>query len=144
MSTSLKFFLLSRSYEQFLVTALRLGLGLIFIWFGLLKVFGFNPVFDLIYHSLMPWLAADVGLIVLGVGEFIIGLLLCVNRFLVFTHSLVFLHLVGTFSTFIFGWTIIFDPYFPVLSIDGEFVIKNIILALSGLVVLTYELRKKS
>lgn len=133
----------SHSYEKFLVTSLRIGLAIIFVWFGVLKVLGYNPVFDLVYNSAIPWFALDAGLITLGVIEIIIGLLLFSNQFLFLTHGIVFLHLLGTFSTFIFGWHVIFEPNFPILSLDGEFVVKNIILALSGLVVLVYESRSR-
>ncbi|MES3031512.1 MAG: hypothetical protein V4697_03845 [Patescibacteria group bacterium] len=136
--------LLSESYEQGLVTLVRIGLGVIFVWFGVLKILGFNPVFDLIYNSILPWLADGPGLMTLGIFETFIGILLLSNRALIFTHTIVFFHLLGTFSTFIFGWHIVFQPYFPMLSLDGEFVIKNIILALAGLVVLVYESRKKA
>ncbi len=133
----------SQRYEYALITAVRLGLAIIFIWFGVLKILGFNPVFDLIYNSILPWMAADVGLLTLGIIETIIGILLLSNRALLFTHGVVLVHLLGTFSTFVFGWHVVFSPYFPILSLEGEFVIKNIILALAGLVVLVYESRKR-
>lgn len=132
-----------KKYEDFLVTVLRLGIATIFVWFGLLKVLGYNPVFDLIYHSLMPSLAEGSGLLLLGVVEVFIGLMLFLNRALFATHIILLFHLLGTFSTFFFGWHIIFHPHFPILSLDGEFVIKNIILAVSGLVILVHESRKK-
>ncbi len=47
----------SVKYEHLLVTTLRFTLALIFVWFGALKVLGFNPVFDLITNSAMPFLA---------------------------------------------------------------------------------------
>ncbi len=36
-----------------------------------------------------------------------------------------------------------FDPYVPVLSFEGEFVIKNMTLAIAGLVVLVHEARRR-
>ncbi len=131
-----------KTYGDALMVALRLGLALIFIWFGALKVFGFNPVFDLIYYSMVPAFAHGVGLLWLGVAELCIGVMLVINRALIFTHLVLLGHLIGTFSTFLFGWHVIFDPYFPVLSLSGEFVVKNMVLAISGLVVLVFELRR--
>ncbi len=130
-------------YENILVTILRYTLALIFLWFGVLKILGYNPVFDLIYNSIMPALAHGNGLIILGIIEVFIGIMLVINRALLFTHCIVFFHLLGTFSTFIFGWEVIFYPRFPILSLDGEFVIKNITLAISGLVVLVHESRRR-
>lgn len=103
-------------YEHWLFISLRLALAIIFIWFGVLKIFGFNPVYDLIYHSMAPILATGAGLVVLGVFETVLGLLLLFNRYIHVTHLLLVVHLLGTFSTFIFGWNVVFDPYFPVLS----------------------------
>lgn len=131
-----------KTYDQAIVTALRLSLALIFIWFGALKIAGYNPVAELITNSLAPWLASGSGLLVLGVGEVTIGLLLLINRPLVFTHILLVGHLVGTFSTFLIGPAVVFSPSFPILSLAGEFVIKNIVLALAGLAVLNHELRR--
>jgi uncharacterized membrane protein YkgB len=132
-----------RKYEDILVTILRLVIALIFVWFGALKILGYNPVFDLVFHSMAPFLASGSGLITLGIAEVFIGLMLLTNRALFLTHIILVLHLLGTFSTFIFGWNVVFDPYFPILSLDGEFVIKNMTLVIAGLVVLVHESRKR-
>lgn len=132
-----------KRYEDVLVTCLRLVLSLIFIWFGLLKIFGYNPVFDLVHNSMVPFLAVGNGLIILGVAELVIGLMLLTNKALFLTHVILVLHLIGTFSTFVFGWDIVFKPHFPILSLDGEFVIKNLTLVIAGLVVLVHESRRR-
>ena len=124
-------------YEDVLVSALRFSLALVFVWFGLLKIFGFNPVYDLV-HSVFPFLASGYGLIGLGVFEAAIGALLVLGRFRVATHTLLVLHLLGTFLTFISGFEVVFQPYFPVLSLAGEFVVKNAVLAVAGLVTLLH------
>lgn len=139
----LRTFLYSARYENMLVKALRWSIALIFIWFGFLKVLGFNPVYDLIYHSMLPWFASGAGLVTLGVLEMIIGSALIINRHLLFIHAVLILHLFGTFSTFIFGFHVVFQPYFPLLSLEGEFVVKNATLALAALVVLVHEYKQK-
>jgi putative oxidoreductase len=135
--------LFSKKYEDGLVTVLRFTIGIIFVWFGILKIGGYNPVFDLVNHSIAPFFAYGYGLLALGIFEFLIGVMILVNRALFFTHTLVFFHLLGTFSTFVFGWHVVFDPHFPILSLDGEFVIKNMTLAIAGLVVLVHESRRR-
>jgi len=130
-------------YENTLIQILRITIATIFVWFGLLKVFGYNPVFELIYHSMVPFLADGTGLVVLGLIETAIGLILLSNRLLLFTHIILLGHLLGTFSTFVFGWDIVFNPYFPVLSLGGEFVVKNMTLSIAGLVVLVHESRRR-
>ena len=136
-------FFISEKYESMLIIILRWSIAIIFVWFGFLKILGYNPVYDLIYNSMMPWFASGNGLLTLGVMEVIIGLSLIINRYLVFIHTILLLHLLGTFSTFIFGLDVVFDPHFPVLSLDGEFVIKNATIAIAALVVFTYEYKKR-
>ncbi|MDO8564782.1 MAG: hypothetical protein Q7R88_02185 [bacterium] len=130
-------------YGEKLISLLRITLAVIFIWFGLLKVFGYNPVYDLIYHSLAPIMASGAPFLLLGVFETAIGALLLLNRFVFVTHTFLVLHLVGTFSTFIFGWDVVFSPHFPILTLAGEFVLKNLTLVVAGLVVLAHESGKR-
>jgi uncharacterized membrane protein YkgB len=49
------------------------------------------------------------------------------------------LHLLGTLSVFFLAPEIMFQPYFPLLTFDGEFVFKNLVLAFAALVVLAHE-----
>ena len=130
-------------YEDRLITLLRYTLAVIFIWFGGLKILGYNPVVDLIENSLAPFLASGGGLIGLGIFETVVGALLAANRLVRLTHVVLVLHLLGTFSTFLVGFDVVFDPYFPILSLNGEFVIKNMTLAVAGLVVLVHESRRR-
>ena len=55
--------------------ALRISLGVIFIWFGLLKVFGESPANDLITKTVY-WFNPDVFIPILGIWEAAIGLCL--------------------------------------------------------------------
>ena len=133
--------LLRHYSEDRLVLILRFSLAIIFIWFGLLKVAGYNPVLELV-ASVSPWLSVGVGLIVLGIFETLIGIGLLVNRARLLAHGLLVGHLLGTFVTFITGFSVVFSPYFPVLTLDGEFVVKNLVLATAGIVVLLHQSKK--
>lgn len=135
-------FLFSKKSEDIVIAGLRVSIGIVFVWFGFLKVFGHNPVADLVEYSMMPFLGTGKGLLFLGILEVMIGILLLANKYLTFTYTIIILHLIGTFSTFIFGWHVVFSPYFPVLSLSGEFVVKNVTLIISALVVLVHEERK--
>lgn len=126
-----------QNYRNKLIIALRISLGLVFFWFGSLKLFGYNPVYEIVYAS-FPWFAYGIGNLILGAGEALIGIGLLVNVFRKFTHAVLILHLAGTFTVFITGPELMFSPYFPILTLSGEFVFKNVVLAMSGLVVLTH------
>lgn len=135
-------FISSKKYEDLLIRCLRVSIAVIFIWFGLLKATGHNPVTDLVAFSMFPSLGSGAGLVGLGIIEILIGSLILTNRLLILTYSLLIVHLLGTFSTFIFGWHIVFVPAFPILSLSGEFVVKNITLIIAGMVVLIHEERR--
>lgn len=128
-------------FEDAFVLALRISLGLIFFWFGVLKIFGYNPVYDIIYAS-FPIFTTEIGLVVLGVIETAIGAGLLFNIFPLLTHASLVLHLVGTLSVFVLGPEVMFAPFFPILTLAGEFVFKNIALATAGLVILGYNRKR--
>ncbi|OHA21367.1 MAG: hypothetical protein A2849_00005 [Candidatus Taylorbacteria bacterium RIFCSPHIGHO2_01_FULL_51_15] len=122
------------------VALLRIALGIIFFWFGALKLAGFNPVYDIVYAS-FPFLADGVGNLFLGGFEALIGLALISNAFAKTTHLILIFHLLGTFTVFITAPEIMFDPQFPFLTLAGEFVVKNLSLAMGGIVVILYHMR---
>ena len=132
----------SVQHENVAVTLLRWSLAIIFIWFGLLKVAGYNPVFDLVY-SVIPFMAVGTGLKLLGVLEVAIGLGLLANRWRVVLHTIIVFHLAGTFITFFTAPSLVFAPHFPILSLAGEFVIKNLTLGIAGIVVLIHEAHRE-
>ncbi len=59
--------------ERYGITALRIALGVVFIWFGTLKVIGRSPVEDLVKDTIY-FLPQDTFFIVIGVWEIIIGI----------------------------------------------------------------------
>ncbi|HXD33063.1 MAG TPA: hypothetical protein VN643_18220 [Pyrinomonadaceae bacterium] len=123
------------------VPALRAALGLVFLWFGALKVLGVSPVEKLIHQS-YPFLPLHQFVLILGVWEILVGLGLLLKRGLRCALILMLFHLVGTFMAVCLAPSEFFSrgiPFF--LTVDGEFVIKNMILIAAGLVIAGYELR---
>jgi putative oxidoreductase len=128
----------SPEFKRWVVVGLRIALGLVFFWFGMLKVLGYNPVFDIVNAS-FPMLATDTGNVALGLLETAIGIGLLFRLFPHALHTVLFLHMMGTLSVFLTAPELMFSPSFPILTLAGEFVFKNIVLAISGLVVLFHE-----
>lgn len=122
------------------IAFLRIVIGVIFFWFGALKLAGYNPVYDIVRAS-FPFLADGVGNLLLGGLETAIGLALIFHVFPKTAHAILILHLLGTFSVFITAPEIMFDPGFPFLTLAGEFVVKNLSLAMGGIVVILYHMR---
>ena len=128
-----------RAFEH-TVALLRIAIGIIYFWFGALKLAGYNPVYDLVYAS-FPFLADGVGNLLLGGLETAIGVALILNLFPKTTHTALILHLLGTFSVFLVAPSLMMSPHFPMLTLAGEFVVKNLSLAMGGIVVILYHLR---
>ena len=113
----------------------RVSLATVFFWFGVLKVANLSPVSSLLRVSI-PFLAERPYLQILGVVEIVIGAGLLVDRLTTQASVLMILHLIGTFSLFVIAPRLVFAPTFPVLTIEGEFVLKNVVLIASALVIM--------
>jgi uncharacterized membrane protein YkgB len=121
------------------ITALRLALGAVFLWFGALKVFGSSPVAALIQET-YSFLPVNVFLLVLGVWEMVIGVGTICKRALRWVLLLLGIHLLGTFTAILFNPAIFFVRGLPFcLTVDGEFVIKNLVLITAALVIAGHE-----
>ena len=111
------------------------------MWFGLLKVTGLSPVGELVGES-FPLLATSAGALTLGLGETLIGLGLLLNIWPFLVNIILVLHLIATLGVFIFAPDRMFSPGFPVLTLEGEFVLKNIVLVAAGIVLLSHHGKK--
>lgn len=120
---------------------MRIALGIIFLWFGLLKFSGNNPVYDIVYAS-FPFLAEGIGNYILATFETVVGIGLLLNIMPKIVHISLILHLLGTFIVFLLAPEIMFYPSIPFLTLAGEFVVKNIALTMGGFVVLAHSIKK--
>jgi len=111
------------------------SLSLTFFWFGLLKVINMSPVVGLLRHS-FAFFAHQPFLGLLGLFEILISVGLLIPRIRKITISLTILHLFGTISVICVAPNILFAPYFPVLTMEGEFILKNFILISACLMLL--------
>lgn len=133
--------LLLNTLRRWSITALRLALGSIFLWFGALKLFGNSPVASLIQET-YSFLPINVFVLVLGVWETVIGLGMILKRALRCMVILLCIHLIGTFSAIWFNPRIFFVRGVPFcLTVDGEFVVKNLVLITAALVIAGHELK---
>src|SRR5262249_38667042 len=119
---------------QRMIMLLRMSLAATFFWFGLLKVINASPVVNMLAHSFTLF-ATPPFLQLLGIGEVAIAIGLAIKRFSKFTAVLMVLHLLGTLSVAFISPQLIFAPKFPLLTMDGEFLVKNFVLISAGLAV---------
>src|SRR5215218_10779730 len=116
--------------------ALRLSLALVFVWFGVLKLTGDTPV-DALIGATLPFLSTDITLPVLGFVEVVLGLAVAVGKAPRVVLLVLAGHLAGTFLSFVTAPEFMFDRGNPLLlTADGEFVIKNLVLISAALVLI--------
>ena len=122
---------------------LSISIGIIYLWFGVLKFFlGLSPaeqVAGQTIHMLTFGLLPDrVAITTLAIWECSIGVLLISRRWMKYVLILLFVHMVLTFTPFIFfpEQTFMHLPYdFTLL---GQYIMKNIVIISSGRVLWQY------
>ncbi len=120
---------------QWGIPLLRVTLGIVFIWFGLLKILDESPVKMLISDA-YPFLPLQAFLLILGIWEVVIGIGLLTKRAPRITIGLLWLQMIGVFMGplllphYFFQYS---NPFF--LTMYGEFVIKNIVFLSASLVI---------
>lgn len=125
------------------IPVLRVSLGIVFLWFGLLKVFGASPVVELIQttYSFLPY---PWFITLLGVWESVIGVGLLLGFALRFTLALLWLQMAGTLIAPFLSPSIFFSGgNFFLPTMEGEFVIKNLVLIASSLVIGGYVVKPR-
>jgi uncharacterized membrane protein YkgB len=131
---------ITRWMARYGLTLLRISLGVVFFWFGLLKFFpGLSPaqslagrtVALLTFGAIQPSLAV----LLLAAWECVIGLGLIAGVWMRFILLLLFVQMLGTLTPiFLFPTEVFYRiPYAPTL--EGQYIIKNFVL-ISGALVL--------
>jgi uncharacterized membrane protein YkgB len=117
------------------LTLLRFSLAVVFIWFGALKVFGVTPVAELV-SSVVYWVDPDWFVPFLGFLEIAVGLGLLFSVGMRIVLFVFVAQMIGTFLVLIIRPDIAFQNGNPLLlTTEGEFVIKNLVLISAGLTV---------
>ena len=117
------------------VPLLRISIGIVFVWFGLLKVFDVSPVSELVAKTIY-WFDPDVVVPALGVFEVFVGLCLIAGRLMRIALPLLVLQMAGTFLVLVMHPDVAFQHGNPfLLTVEGEFVIKNLVLLSAALVI---------
>jgi uncharacterized membrane protein YphA (DoxX/SURF4 family) len=122
------------------VRLLRISLGLVFFWFGVLKFIpGLSPAQSLAGDTIevlsFGLIESSVAVFLLAIWETLIGLGLITGVFLRSTLLLLWVQMLGTLTPlFIFpeaSFRVV--PYAPTL--EGQYIIKNLVLISAGIVI---------
>ena len=121
------------------VTELRIALGVVFLWFGALKLVpGLSPAEELAGRTIATLtggvVPASVALPVLAVWEVAIGVGLLVGRWMRAVLFLLFVQMLGTITPLVLfpaeTWTT-----FPIApTLEGQYIIKNVVLVAAAIV----------
>lgn len=118
----------------------RLALFIVYFWFGILKVLELSPASPLVSALLsqtMPFIAPATFIIVFGFFEVIIGILFLIKHLERLAILALFLHLVTTVMPLFLlpelAWQGFLTP-----TLEGQYIIKNVLIVLAGIVVLAH------
>ncbi len=131
---------ITSTLARFGVAVVRVALGIVFLWFGVLKFFpGVSPAETLAARTIERLTGGLVqpglSLPVLAAWESIIGIGLILNRWMRGILFLLAVQMAGTFTPLVLfpGETFTVWPIVPTL--EGQYIIKNIVLIGAAMVV---------
>lgn len=113
---------------------LRIGLGIVFLWFGVLKFFpGLSPAEGLVRNTIY-FINPDFFLPILAAWETLIGIGLIWGKYMRLTLLLLFLQMPGTALPIIVLPEVVWTQFPFGLTLEGQYIIKNLVLIGAGLV----------
>ena len=134
---------LDRSISAFLqrhgIVALRVSLGVIFVWFGVLKPLGLSPAQPLVEATVgwLPFLDPAGWVSVIGWWEVVLGVAFLFQGTIRLAVALLALQMVGTFLPLVLLPEVTFQagriPYGP--TMEGQYIIKNLLILSAAMVV---------
>jgi uncharacterized membrane protein YkgB len=117
------------------LTLLRIAVGIVFFWFGALKLVpGLSPAEGLIRSSL-PFVPMDLFIPFLALWEMAIGLGFITGKLMRLTILLLFLQMPGIISPVFLNPDQVFTIFPFGLTLEGQYIVKNMVLICAGLVI---------
>jgi uncharacterized membrane protein YphA (DoxX/SURF4 family) len=132
-------------YRPYSITVVRISIGVVFCWFGVLKLFPAASPAEEIAAAAMTKLTggllpAQVSLPLLGGAETLIGLALVTGLLLRPALALFFAHMTGVLASLALLPETMWHDGMPTL--EGQYVLKNIVLVTACLAVTADELTR--
>jgi len=117
------------------VPFLRFAIGIIFIWFGALKTIGeLSPAYDLVAATIY-WLTPEVIVPLLGLWEVGIGVAFLIPSLTRVGLILLAFQMPGTFLPLVLLPEICFTVIPFGLTLEGQYIVKNLVIIGSALVI---------
>jgi uncharacterized membrane protein YphA (DoxX/SURF4 family) len=121
------------------LTLLRIALGVVFFWFGVLKFFpGASPAEELAGQTIerltLGAVPAATALPILAVWEVAIGIGLFIGRGMRITLLLLFVQMLGTITPLFLFPTETFTTFPIAPTLEGQYIIKNVVIVAAAIV----------
>jgi uncharacterized membrane protein YphA (DoxX/SURF4 family) len=118
----------------------RIALGVIFIWYGVLKFFPqLSPAevlatktIDIMFFHLIP---GNISIKLLALWEVTVGIGLLLGLYLRFALILFFIHMVCTFTPLVLLPEVSFTQAPYAFTLVGQYIVKNVIFILMGVLI---------
>lgn len=117
-------------FQRIQVPLARVALFVIYVWFGVLKIFDVSPASPLVnqlFQETIPFMSFETFLVLFGLFEVFIGILFLIPRADIVAIPLFFLHMITTTMPLVMipaaAWAGFFIP-----TLEGQYIIKNIAL----------------
>lgn len=122
------------------IPLLRYSIGIIFLWYGMLKFFhSASPAEDLAIRTIdtltFGVFSPKVIIISLALLETMIGVGLIFNLFLREILLLLYLQMIGTFTPIFLFPEEVFTTFPYALTLEGQYIIKNLVIVSAGIVI---------
>src|SRR5678815_4562912 len=114
--------LISEQMWRFGLPMLRLGLAVVFVWFGALKLTGASPALELVTRTVY-WFDPKIFIPVLGSWEIAIGVCLAVPALTRIGILLLGLQMPGTFLPLILLPQVCYNGAFWNLTLEGQYIV---------------------
>jgi uncharacterized membrane protein YkgB len=120
--------------DKYSLAVLKFSLGVVFIWFGALKVFGQSPAAEVVSRTVY-WIDPELFVPFLGLWEVTIGVCLLFTALIRLGLLLLAVQMPGTFLPLILLPEICFENVPFDLTLEGQYIIKNMVLIGAAMVV---------
>lgn len=125
---------ISRSMWRIGLPLMRYAIGLVFLWFGALKLLGISPAADLVAATVVI-LPPETAISALGLLEVVIGACFLIRSLLRLGIFLLLVQLPGTFLPMILLPDIVYTVVPYGLTVEGQYIVKNLVIMGAALVI---------
>jgi uncharacterized membrane protein YphA (DoxX/SURF4 family) len=127
-----KYLITKQADFQHKMAILRISIGVIYLWFGMLKFFpSLSPAEQLAQETIhcltCGLISPEVSIILLAIWETVLGVLLIGGWLSRTVIIITLIHMICTFTPFIFASKSLFTAPFA-FTLTGQYIMKNIII----------------